>query len=444
MERAEEDSNEPPRGLEQDLLGLAEELEERTARKFFSATRYVLTFFKWTVLATVVGVITGLISVLFRTGILYAGQWRMESPLWLCALPAGAVVICLLYRFAGINISLGTNVMIATITTDKRPPWPLAPLIFVSTIITHLVGGSAGREGAALQLGGCLGLAIGKVFRLRPGDLTVIMLCGMSGGFSGVFGAPLTSTFFAIEIACVGSMFYPALVPCLGSSLVAYGIAHLFGFEGLHYAIAAVPELGIWPATSTVILAALCSGVSVLFCAAVHYVPLWMEKLIPGVLLRAVLGSLALLVLTLLVGNMDYNGMGREQILAAMRGDARPEAFLLKILFTAITLGAGFKGGEIVPCFFVGATLGAVLGHLLGLPAGFGAALGLVTMFCGVVNCPVTSLVLSVELFGSGNLLLFAIACGVGYMLSGYYGLYRSQRIVYSKLNNETINIQAK
>ena len=187
------------------------------------------------------------------------------------------------------------------------------------------------------------------------------------------------------------------------------------------------------------------SLMSIVFCLTMHGTEHLLTKRIPNGYLRIALGGAAIIALTLLVGSGDYNGAGMGIITRAIEhGTAHPLAFLLKLVFTAITIGSGFKGGEVIPTFFIGATLGAVLGPLLGMPAGFAAALGLVCLFCGAVNCPIASIVLSVELFGGGNLIYFALGCGIAYMLSGYFGLYSSQKILYSKLRAEFINIHAK
>ena len=190
-------------------------------------------------------------------------------------------------------------------------------------------------------------------------------------------------------------------------------------------------------------LGVLCALVSVLFCSVIHLAEHQLKHRIPNPWLRAVLGGLAVIAMTYLVGSGDYNGAGMEVITAAVeRGTAHPAAFLLKLLFTAVTLGAGFKGGEVVPSFFVGATFGCVAGPLLGIPAGPAAALGLAAVFCGATNCPIASIFLSIELFGDGGLLYFAIICGISYMLSGYSGLYSSQTILYSKLKAQYINVR--
>ena len=192
------------------------------------------------------------------------------------------------------------------------------------------------------------------------------------------------------------------------------------------------------------ILAALCALVSMLFCLIMHRMPGWYAALLPNPYLRAVMGGVLVILLTYTVGSGDYNGAGTEGIARAMAGEARPEAFLLKMLFTAVTLCAGYKGGEIVPVFFVGATFGNVAGGLLGLDPSLGAGLGMMAVFCGVTNCPLTSLLLGIELFGTGPLLYVALAVAVSYMLSGYYGLYTEQKILYSKFRPEFIDKKAE
>ena len=269
-------------------------------------------------------------------------------------------------------------------------------------------------------------------------------LCGMSALFSALFGTPLTAAVFAREVVSVGQLYYSGLVPCLAAALAAYGVTGLFGIAPTRFDIpfVALTADGLW---RVAVLAMLCALVSILFCVTMHKSAHLAAKLLPNPCLRAAVGGALIIALTLLLGTRDYNGAGVEVIAAALeRGEARPEAFLLKLLFTAVTLACGFRGGEVVPAFFIGSTFGCAAGALLGLDPGFAAGIGLVAVFCGAVNCPVASMFLSVELFGSGEILYFALACCVSYMLSGYTGLYSSQKIMYSKLRPEFIDINAK
>lgn len=409
-----------------------------------AAVRYGAVFLKWLVISLLVGGISGLLGTLFHVSVEYATAFRGEHGWILWFLPLGGVATVLLYRLCRVGGGVGTNQVIRSIRSDEKIPILLAPVIFVSTVITHLCGGSAGREGAALQLGGCVGSQVGYLFRLDEKDMHLVILCGMSGVFSALFGTPLTAALFALEVISVGVLYYSGLVPCLASSLAAYQVSLAFGVPPTRFALGAVPAVSLPVLLQVLALSVLCALFSIGFCVAIHQTEALVFRVLKNGLVRAALGGALLIGLTYLVGSRDYNGAGMDLIHAAVGGSARPEAFALKLLFTVITIAAGLKGGEIVPTFFIGATFGCFAGGLLGLDPGFGAALGLVALFCGVVNCPVASIVLSIELFGAQGMLLFAIACGVSYVLSGYYGLYSSQKILYSKLRAEYININTK
>ncbi len=409
-----------------------------------SAKNYIRTFLKWIILGSIAGLVSGLIGTLFHVSVEKVTEYRLGNNWVLYFLPMGGILIAYLYRLLNMDNSTGTNQVIDSVRSDGQVPLRLAPLIFLSTVITHLVGGSAGREGAALQLGGSIGSFVGKIFKLDEKDKHIIVLCGMSGVFSALFGTPLAATFFAMEVISIGVMYYSSLVACIISSTVAYGISIYYGVEPVHYNLNYIPELSFKTIIVTVILAALLAGLSIIFCVTIHKTEHLMKHKIQNSILRGFAGGVILLILTLLVGTNDYNGAGMNIIRDAINGIAKPESFIFKIFFTAITIGAGFKGGEIVPTFFIGSTFGCFVGGLLGIDPGFSAAIGLVALFCAVINAPVASIILSIELFGMKGLLLFAIACSVSYMLSGYYGIYSSQKIVYSKLKAEFININTK
>ena len=318
------------------------------------------------------------------------------------------------------------------------------PVIFVATAITHLFGGSAGREGAALQIGGGIGFRIGKFLGLDEKDMRLVTLCGMSAVFSALFGTPLTATLFALEVISVGILYYSGFLPCLVASMVAYGISRLIGIEPMRFALDYQP-LDVLMIIRVSILAVACALVSVMFCITLHRTEKLASAKFKSPYLRVFVGGVIIVALTALVGSYNYNGTGTDIIESALVKGAAPSwAFFWKIVFTAITIGFGFKGGEIVPTFFIGAALGCVLGPILSMPAQFAAAVALVAVFCGAVNCPVASIVLSVELFGAGGLIYFALACGISYMLSGYFGLYSSQKIMYSKTKAEYINRYAR
>ncbi len=409
-----------------------------------SSFEYLKTLLKWFIISTVVGFLGGVFGSVFHESIDIVTHYRMAHPYIIYFLPIGGVLIALLYYAFKSKGKIDTNRVIESARDDERVPLIMAPLIFISTTITHLLGGSAGREGAALQLGGSIGYNVGKVLRLDKKDLHIIVMTGMSSVFSALFGTPLTAAFFAIEVISVGIIHYAASVPCVISSVVAYEIALFFGIKPVSFSGIMFSGISAISVLQVTTLAALCALVSILFCGAIKYSEHYAEKFIKNRFLRAALGGAIVVGLTLLFRTYDYNGAGMEVITNAMGGNARYEAFLLKIIFTAITISAGFKGGEIVPSFFIGSTFGCVMAPLLGLDAGFGAAIGFVALFCGATNCPIASLMLSLEVFGGQGILLFAVACAVSFMMSGNFGLYKSQKILYSKLDEHFIDINTK
>ena len=412
-----------------------ERLKERVAH----IGQYAVTLLKWMVLGGVIGLVGGIIGSLFHIGVDTATQARLAHPWVLYLMPVGGLAIVGLYRLTKTE-GKGTNDIIASVHFGEQVPGLLVPVIFVSTVITHLCGGSAGREGAALQIGGGIGYQAGRLLRLGEKDLPLATLCGMSGVFAALFGTPLTATVFALEVISVGVLYYAGLVPCLTAALTGYLVSVLMGVPPTRFTVT-VPGLEVRTMLLVMVLALLCAVVSILFCRGLHGVEHLLKRTLKDPYLRVAVGAVVLVGLTLLT-NGDYNGAGMEVIGRAIAGQADPWAWVWKLLFTAITIGCGFKGGEVVPSFFVGAAFGCVAAGWLGLPAGFGAAMGLVSVFCGAVNCPLASIILSVELFGSGDLLYFAMACSISYLISGYCGLYSSQTILYSKLRAEFINVR--
>lgn len=412
-----------------------ERLKERVAH----IGQYAVTLLKWMVLGGVIGLVGGIIGSLFHIGVDTATQVRLAHSWVLYLMPVGGLAIVGLYRLTKTE-GKGTNDIIASVHFGEQVPGLLVPVIFVSTVITHLCGGSAGREGAALQIGGGIGYQAGRLLRLGEKDLPLATLCGMSGVFAALFGTPLTATVFALEVISVGVLYYAGLVPCLTAALTGYLVSVLMGVPPTRFTVT-VPGLEVRTMLLVMVLALLCAVVSILFCRGLHGVERLLKRTLKNPYLRVAAGAAVLIGLTLLT-NGDYNGAGMEVISRAIAGQADPWAWVWKLLFTAITIGCGFKGGEVVPSFFVGAAFGCVAAGWLGLPAGFGAAMGLVSVFCGAVNCPLASIILSVELFGSGDLLYFAMACSISYLISGYCGLYSSQTILYSKLRAEFINVR--
>lgn len=412
--------------------------------KYERSKKYVRSLIKWLVCSVIIGVVCGIVGMSFYYAVEKATIFQGKFSWLLYLLPLAGVMIVFLYHVCGIKNPKGTDLIIESIRSSEKIPVVMAPLIFVGTVLTHLCGGSAGREGAALQIGGSVGAFIGRRLHLNEKDMNVIIMCGMSAVFSALFGTPLTATIFSMEVVSVGVIYYVAFFPCIISSVVAYSIARSAGFYGEKYTIPVMDVMSPEVIIKVAVLAALCAVVSTIFVVCMHKTAKLYKHKIENQYIRIITGGLLIIMVTTIIGTRDYNGAGMNIIEHAFYDQVNLESFLLKIIFTAVTLGAGYKGGEIVPSFFIGAAFGNVIGNILNINSGFGAAIGLVSVFCGVVNCPITAIMLSVELFGSGNILLFAIACAISYVLSGYYSLYHSQKIVYSKLRPEYIDVRAK
>ena len=402
---------------------------------------YIVALAKWVSVAITTGIFCGIIGSVFHHGVHIATELRAENPWLLWCMPVAGLAIVGFYKLTKTE-GQGTNDIIEAVHHGKGLSILLLPAIFIGTILTHLCGGSAGREGAALQMGGTIGYHTGRLCNLDDRDMRTATLTGMAAFFSALFGTPLAATVFAIVVISVGIMYHAAFIPCFAASLVAYAVSIVMGVEPTRFDVA-IPANDVSLMLRVGVLATLCAVVSINFCKVIHVAEHQMKKRIPNSWTRVIAGGFAVAILTTICGTTDYNGAGMEVITAAVEeGTAHPMAFLLKILFTAVTLAAGFKGGEVVPSFFVGATFGCVMGPLLGIPAGFASALGLVAVFCGATNCPIASIFLAIELFGEGGLLYFALTCGISYMLSGYTGLYSSQTILYSKLKAQYINVR--
>ena len=392
-----------------------------------------IALLKWLLFAILVGLTVGVIGSLFHLALEWAGEMRTAYPWLLYLLPLGGLAIVGAYRLTGMSDDRGTEMILASIRSGQPLHLRTAPLIFFSTTVTHLLGGSAGREGAALQLGGSVSSAMGRLFRLDDRDGRIITMCGMAAGFSALFGTPISAAIFAMEVESVGVMYYAAVVPCLLAALIAQRVALFFGIPPTSFVVTGAPELNAQAMIPIILMGILCGVLANLFCRVMGLGGKFYGKITQNPWLRAALGGGILIVLTLLAGTRDYNGAGMEVIRAALAGHAFPAAFALKMVFTALTLNAGFKGGEIVPSFFVGSTMGCLLGPLVGLSPSFGAGLCMVGLFCGVVNCPIASVLLSLELFGGVGMPFFALVCAVSFACSGRHSLYSAQSFRFDK-----------
>ena len=396
---------------------------------------------RWMLLSILIGLCVGAFSSFFAWSLGKVTGLREANPWLLYLLPAGGLVIVALYRACGAKSDKGTNILLHAVQENYcNVPALMAPLIFTATLITHLFGGSAGREGAALQMGGSLGNSIGKLFRQKDYNEKILVMSGMSAAFSAVFGTPLAAAVFPMEMVNVGIMQYSALVPCVFASIVANQFAVNMGIHPEAFHIENIPVITPVSLLKILLLGLLCAWVSILFCRCLRTIGSLYSLFIKNPYLKVVVGGLLVIALTLAVGSRYYNGAGTELITMAIDGQVPPMAFLLKMLFTVLTLGAGYKGGEIVPAFCTGATFGCVFGHLLGISPSLCAATGMIAVFCGVTNCPITSMLIGFELFGFSGVRYLLLAISISYLFSGYRGLYKDQVIMQSKFHVKYIH----
>ena len=399
----------------------------------------ITTFFKWIILAILTGVIVGGASSVFAGCIKGAIKFRTGSPWVFLFLPIAGLIIVFMYQMLDKD-DRGTNQVLSTIRSKDDVPIKSAPLIFVATLLTHLTGGSAGREGAAIQFGGSIGNQLGRIVKLDEFDQHVMVMCGMSAAFSAVFGTPMAAAVFAMEVVSVGVMYYAALLPCVIASIIAAEFAAGLGIHPEVFNVTNIPEITIENGLKMGVIAAGCGAVSILFCIALKIASKIYTQCLKNPYIRVFVAGGVVSVITLFLNTSDYMGAGSELIARAINGRARPLDFVWKMVLTAITMRAGFRGGEIVPGFCIGATFGCVCGQIIGFPPELAAAAGMVAVFCGITNCPVTSMLISFELFGFEGVSYYLIAISISYALSGYYGLYKDQTIVYSKYKAKYVN----
>lgn len=399
---------------------------------------YFHAFISWLLLSFCVGAVVGSIAALFNVVLIKVTEFRVQNEWSIWFLPFAGLIIAYLYRDEE-KSPLSTNLVVQAVRAERSLPVKMAPLIFVSTALTHAFGGSAGREGAALQLGGSLGELIADMLDPDRTKKQILVMCGMSAAFSALFGTPLAAAVFALELANIGMMNYFALFPCAMSSLIAVSITRSCGIKGEAFALAEY-ALSFSLSVKVILLAVLCGCVSIAFCFFLHSFEHILRRLLPNRYIRIFICGCIVILLSFIFNTRDYLGAGMNIIEKAVEGEAVLWAFALKLLFTAVTLGGGYKGGEIVPALFVGASFGFSAAVLLGMPVSLGAALGMTALFCGVTNCPISSLLLAFELFSFSSPEFFFIAVTVSYMLSGNYSLYSSQRIIYAKTAPVVVN----
>ncbi|MBV6493811.1 MAG: Chloride/fluoride channel protein [Turneriella sp.] len=430
-------------------------------RQFFRASFNTFEHFfifqhiiKWTLLAIPVALSVGSIVALFLWLLDRVTVLRIEHGWLLFLLPLAGVFIFFIYKFAGKNAEAGNNLIMEEIhEPGGGVPLRMTPLVLSTTIITHLFGGSAGREGTAVQMGGSLAGLFGRWFSLDKEDLRVMLTIGVAAGFGAVFGTPLTGAIFALEVLTIGRINHNALLPCFIASFFADLTCTAWGIGHTHYHISpqimaqsAMPFIKIdYLLLLKVIMAGVCFGlVGYLFSEISHFIKYLGQK-VPHKWLVPVIGALFLIALTYALGTRDFLGIGvggngaQISITSAFAsGGAENFSWFWKFILTAITLGTGFKGGEVTPLFFIGATLGNVIGNLTGAPIDLMAGLGFIAVFAGATNTPIACTLMGVELFGGEHILYFAVACFTAYYFSGHSGIYHSQRLGTAKTGKQT------
>ena len=389
--------------------------------------KYVFWTWKWCFLGVLMGAIGGVLGAVFHHVLHFVTHLRLAHPWLVLLLPLGGLMSVVWYRLLKLRKNRGTNEIIDAVLDGEELKPQIVPGIFGAAILTHLFGGSAGREGAALQLGGSAASILSKLLGLKRNSRRVLIMAGMSAVFAGLFGTPLTAALFCMEFESVGTIFSPALLPCYIATFTASSVSGLLGVHAEGYLLENAAVIGPGNIWAYLLLAVLLSLLGIAMVRIFHGAEHLAAHHIKSPWVRIFAGGALIAAMTWLVGDQRFNGAGMDMALEAVQGHSDWYSFLVKMLFTAVTLAAGFKGGEIVPTFCIGATFGCVVGGMLGLDPGLCGALGLIGLFCCATNSPLASIVLSIEMFGGANLHLFALVCVICFVLSGNTGLYASQ-----------------
>jgi H+/Cl- antiporter ClcA len=389
---------------------------------------------KWLFIACLVAFLAGTASAFFLLALDGATNWR-EAHRWVIwLLPLAGLGVGLVYHLLGKPVEAGNNLLIDEIHDPKKVvPLRMVPLVLGGTLVSHLFGASVGREGTAVQMGGALADQLTHLFRLRHEDRRLLLMAGMSAGFASVFGTPLAGAIFGLEVLAIGRMRYDALFPCVVAAVVADQVCLAWGVHHTHYTIGVVAPVAFWSVLAVVVAGIVFGLTGMAFARATHSLGALVKRGIPYPPLRPFVGGAVIAAAVWGLDAYQYIGLGIPGIVAAFDVPAAPWDFLGKMLFTVASLGTGFKGGEVTPLFYIGATLGSAMAPLLHLPFSMLAGLGFVAVFAGAANTPLATSVMAMELFGPQIGPFAALACVASYLFSGHAGIYRAQRVGHGK-----------
>ena len=424
-------------------------------KKSFLLLAIVKHLLKWTILILPLSIAVGSLVALFLWLLDRATLLRVQNGCLLYLLPVAGICIYFLYKKLGKNSEAGNNLIMDEIhEPGGGVPARMAPLVLITTLITHLFGGSAGREGTAVQMGGSIAAVIARTLQLKPPDVSILLMAGIAAGFGAVFGTPVTGAIFALEVLAIGSIRYNALLPCLMASILADISCTAWGIHHTHYHINSIEAAKFlfsfihidFLLLGKSIMAGIAFGLaSYLFTALQHTIKNYSNKYLHQKWLIPAIGGIVIILLCYIAGTRDYIGLGVVSIepngisivSSFTAGGASTWSWLWKIIFTVITLGMGFKGGEVTPLFFIGAALGNTIAIVTGAPVDLFAGLGFIAVFAGATNTPVACTIMGVELFGGDHILYYAVACFTAYYFSGHAGVYTAQRLAVNKIEED-------
>ena len=396
--------------------------------------KITLLTFRWILICVLIGFFSGSASAFFLVSLEWVTQFREHHNWMIWLLPIGGLCIGLLYHYYGKDVVKGNNLLLEEYEKPRKTiPLKMAPLVLVGTLITHLFGGSAGREGTAVQMGGAIADQFKNLFKLNNSDRKTLLILGISAGFASIFGTPLAGALFALEVVYFSKINFKSAVLSFLVAYVAYFTVEFWQVNHTHYNIPIVPTMTLINLAWIVIVGILFGFAAMLFSRTTHFWGRLFSKTIPYPPLRPFVGGIILALAIFSIGTSKYIGLGIPMIVDSFTTPNASYDFLLKILFTGFTLGAGFKGGEVTPLFFVGATLGSALSLVVPLPIALLAGMGFVAVFSGATHTPIACTVMGMELFGLESGLFIGIACVVAYFSSGSIGIYHSQIVKGAK-----------